>query len=449
MANLLQSSSNKSTCAPSYYTNYLSTLANKALAAQCAAQYVGAQPLQNQAFCTAASEAGNYNGNFQTGAGLIGCAANQNIAGSATPYLQAATTASPLCAAKPLICETANMSLGQVAQCYMSPYLNNQVQNVSNIGMRNIQQNLAPQATAATVGSGQFGSQRGAQVLGQVENNAMTCLNNTIANMENAGYTTAMCAAKAKEGALGALANTTSTAQQAQNQVQLEAGTEAATSATQQANALQQAGLGMGTLGTEGTNTKLACVNALATLGGQQQTIAQNKQCYPLTTLAKTAGILSGANIPMSTKQTLCMSPLSAIGAAGSAALGLLTPCKTTNKTLLSSLKCGISTTFGGCEAAKAAAAKAAAAKTACEASANAKQLAADKAAAGACSSCSSCYACNSCSSCYAGCSSLAGCFCCAGCFAAKGGLITAKALGGTVGCASTIYFGGLPFRRK
>jgi len=402
MANLLQSSSNKSTCAPSYYTNYLCTLATKALAAQCAAQYVGAQPLQNQAFCTAASEAGNYNGNFQTGAGLIGCAANQNIAGSATPYLQAATTASPLCAAKPLICKTANMSLGQVAQCYMSPYLNNQVQNVSNIGMRNIQQNLAPQATAATVGSGQFGSQRGAQVLGQVENNAMTCLNNTIANMENAGYTTAMCAAKAKESALGALANTTSAAQEAQNQIQLGAGTEAATSATQQANALQQAGLGMGTLGTEGTNAKLACINALATLGGQQQTIAQNKQCYPLTTLSKAAGILSGANVPMSTKQTLCMSPLSAIGAAGSAALGLLTPCKTTGQTLLSSLKCGISKTFCWCYAAPPAAVQP-----------GAVQPAADQSA------------------------------------AAQGGLITAKALGGTVGCASTIYFGGLPFRRK
>ena len=402
MANLLQSSSNKSTCAPSYYTNYLCTLATKALAAQCAAQYVGAQPLQNQAFCTAASEAGNYNGNFQTGAGLVGCAANQNIAGSATPYLQAATTASPLCAAKPLICKTANMSLGQVAQCYMSPYLNNQVQNVSNIGMRNIQQNLAPQATAATVGSGQFGSQRGAQVLGQVENNAMTCLNNTIANMENAGYTTAMCAAKAKESALGALANTTSAAQEAQNQVQLGAGTEAATSATQQANALQQAGLGMGTLGTEGTNAKLACINALATLGGQQQTIAQNKQCYPLTTLSKAAGILSGANVPMSTKQTLCMSPLSAIGAAGSAALGLLTPCKTTGQTLLSSLKCGISKTFCWCYAAPPAAVQP-----------GAVQPAADQSA------------------------------------AAQGGLITAKALGGTVGCASTIYFGGLPFRRK
>ena len=402
MANLLQSSSNKSTCAPSYYTNYLCTLATKALAAQCAAQYVGAQPLQNQAFCTAASEAGNYNGNFQTGTGLVGCAANQNIAGSATPYLQAATTASPLCAAKPLICKTANMSLGQVAQCYMSPYLNNQVQNVSNIGMRNIQQNLAPQATAATVGSGQFGSQRGAQVLGQVENNAMTCLNNTIANMENAGYTTAMCAAKAKESALGALANTTSAAQEAQNQIQLGAGTEAATSATQQANALQQAGLGMGTLGTEGTNAKLACINALATLGGQQQTIAQNKQCYPLTTLSKAAGILSGANVPMSTKQTLCMSPLSAIGAAGSAALGLLTPCKTTGQTLLSSLKCGISKTFCWCYAAPPAAVQP-----------GAVQPAADQSA------------------------------------AAQGGLITAKALGGTVGCASTIYFGGLPFRRK
>jgi len=173
----------------------------------------------------------------------------------------------------------------------------------------------------------------------------------------------------------------------------------------------------------------------------------------------------------MSTKQTLCMSPLSAIGAAGSTALGLLTPCKTTGKTLLSSLKCGIATTFGGCEAAKAAAEKAAAAKAAAAASGCAAQLAADKAAAKAaadkaagitcnpscsscvaCNGCSSCVACNSCTGCYGcyGCSTcLAGCFCCAGCFAAKGGLITAKALGGTVGCASTIYFGGLPFRRK
>ena len=440
MANLLQSSSNKSTCAPSYYTNYLTTLANKGLSAQCAAQYVGAQPLQTKAFCTANAEAGNYAGNFQTGAGLVGCAANQNISGSATPYLQAATTASPLCAAKPLINETAGTNLGQLAQCYMSPYLQSAIQNVSNVAQRNIQQNLAPQATAATVGSGQYGSQRGAQVLGQVENNAMQCLNNTMANMENAGYNTAMCAAKAKESALGALANTTSAAQQAQNQVQLGAGTEAATSATQQANALQQAGLGMGTLGTEGSNVKLACINALATLGGQQQTIAQNKQCYPLTTLAKTAGILSGANIPMSTKQTLCMSPLSAIGAAGSTALGLLTPCKTTGKTLLSSLKCGIKSTFGLCQ-----------------------PLCATKIAKGG--SCGSgpfvptkgnsfCLPCKTnCTGCLSSCTPIGCQYCCVGCIPicglASGGLVQGKALGGTVGCASTIYFGGLPFRRK
>ena len=50
MANLLQSSQTKSTCAPSYYTDYLKNIATAGQEAQQQAQYVGAQPLQQQAF---------------------------------------------------------------------------------------------------------------------------------------------------------------------------------------------------------------------------------------------------------------------------------------------------------------------------------------------------------------------------------------------------------------
>ena len=50
MANLLQSSQNKDTTAPSYYTNYLSNLATQGQAAAGQACYVGAQPLQTKAF---------------------------------------------------------------------------------------------------------------------------------------------------------------------------------------------------------------------------------------------------------------------------------------------------------------------------------------------------------------------------------------------------------------
>jgi hypothetical protein len=330
---MLQSSQTQATQAPSFYTNYLSNIANQAsgfLPGQpCAPQYVGAQPLQTKAFESACKSAGTYQPSIAAGQGYIGQAAGQDITGAAQPFLQAGTTASPLCAAKPLISQAGGLNLAGLASEYMSPYIQCAVQRMSDIGMRNIRQNLAPQATAAAVGSGQFGSQRGAQVLGQVEANAMQDLNSQIANMLNTGYTTALCAAKAKQGILSQLAGTTSAAQQAQNQAQLTAGQTAASAAAQEAKALQEAGLGMGTLGTQGQNINLACINALATLGGQQQTIGQNQQMFPLTTLSNLASILQGYSIPTTTKTQLCMSPLSAAAAIGAGTLGMFTPTTT------------------------------------------------------------------------------------------------------------------------
>ena len=61
----------------------------------------------------------------------------------------------------------------------------------------------------------------------------------------------------------------------------------------------------------------------MSTLGGQQQTIAQNKQCYPLTTLSKLSTLLAGANVPTKTTTTLCMSPFSTLGTLGAGADGL------------------------------------------------------------------------------------------------------------------------------
>jgi hypothetical protein len=332
MANLLQSSQTQATQAPSFYTDYLSNVASKAQSmlpgGTCAPQYICAQPLQQKAFAAACMNAGTYQPLIQSGKGYLGQAAGQDITGAAAPYLTAGTTASPLCAAKPLICSATNLNLAGLASEYMSPYIKCAVQNLSDIAMRNIRQNLAPAATAAAVGSGQFGSQRGAQVLGQTEANAMQDLNSQIANMLNTGYGQALTAAGQKQSALNQLAQTTSAAQQAQNQANLTAGQTAASAATQEANALQQAGLGMGTLGQTGQNINLACINALATLGGQQQTIAQNKQMFPLSTLSNLASILQGYNIPTATKTTLCMSPFSAGAAIGAGTLGMLTPTK-------------------------------------------------------------------------------------------------------------------------
>jgi hypothetical protein len=295
MANLLQSSQQKTTCVPSFYTNYLTNLATKGTQAACAAKYVGAQPLQVEAFKAANTNAGAAQPAFKTGMGYLGCAANTKIAGAASPYLN----------------EAEQTNTGQLAQCYMSPYINNAVQNMSDIGMRNIRQNLAPSATAGAVGSGQFGSQRGAQVLGQVEGNAMQDLNSQIATMENAGYSSALNAATQRQALLNQLGST------------------AATASAECARAKQAAGQAMGTLGTALTNANIACENAMATLGGQQQTIAQNAQCYDLAKYTKAAGILQGAQIPTSVKTTMCESPFSAAGGLGAGVLGVL--CKYPN----------------------------------------------------------------------------------------------------------------------
>lgn len=323
MANLLQSAQVKATCAPEFYTDYLANLAARGQQAQQQAQFVGAQPLQQAAFAAACASRGQFQPALTAGQGYVGQAAGQNITGAAAPYLQAATSASPLCAARPMICRAANLNLANLAGEYMNPYIQGAVQSMSDIAQRNIRQNLTPMATAATVGSGQFGSQRGAQVLGQVQVQAQQDLNNQIAQMMSSGYGQALQAAQAKQGALSSAAQQIAQAQQAANAAQLQAAQTAGGLTAQQAQALQQAGLGMGTLGQQAQAMNLACINALATLGGQQQTIAQNAQNYPLTTLGSLASLLQGYSIPTATRTTLQMSPFSALGALGAGGMGL------------------------------------------------------------------------------------------------------------------------------
>lgn len=402
MANLLQSSANKATDVPSFYTNYLTGLACKGSATQAGAQYVGAQPLQQQAFDTVQANAGTQQPSFQTGMGYLGCSANKNISGAASPYLQKAS----------------NTNTAQLAQCYMSPYISSAVNQMSDIANRNMQQNLDPMATAASVGSGQFGSQRGAQVLGQVRANAMQCLNSNIANMMNTGYQNALNAATQKQ------------------QICAGIGSSASTAAAECARAKQMAGVGMGTLGTQASQQNLACINALAQLGAQCQTIQQNAQCYGLSTLGKLSGLLQGHQIPTSVKSTMCMSPLSAIAAAGSAGAGALcayTKWKAANPAGPVKNPDGSWTYPGGstytgdlnpCNP--------------CNPNYN-----------GGCNPCNPCVPCNcaccSCCSCCDCCSCCVGCCSCFGGFA-KGGAV--KPSLGMMGCGSLRRLGALPRRR-
>ena len=402
-------------------TSPLSAMQPYAQEAMCTSGYCAAIPLVGQgAGLSGLSAASPFlgraagSGGACASAGYINKATNLSAPCAATSYFQQAATSGGLSAAQPYLQAAATNDPSQMAAAYMSPYKQTAVQSLSDIAQRNIRQNLSPAATAAAVGSGQFGSQRGAQVLGQIQAQAEQDLNSQIAQMLNTGYGQALQAAGQQQALTGQLGQTAGTlgqqqaqllgqlgstagnltasqmqnlinagnvqgtltqqqqnllgqlgqtaggltnqqaqnlitgglglgqqqtaanqiaaglgqtaagAQQAANTAQIQAAQTAGCAAAKQAAALYQAGLGMGTLGQQAANTNLACINALATLGGQQQTIAQNQQLFPLTTLSSLAGLLQGYQIPTSTKTTLCMSPLSGIAAVGTGLGGLL-----------------------------------------------------------------------------------------------------------------------------
>lgn len=295
MANLLQSSQTQATQAPSYYTDYLSNIATKGAAAidpTTGAQYVGEQPLQTAAFGNVESASGAFQPTLTSAGTTLGSAVDSTSPlSAATGYLTAAQN------------DPANAAMG-----YMSPYTNSVVNQIGNIGQRNIMQNLAPQATAGAVGSGQFGSTRGAQVLGQTIQNA---------NRDILGQQTASMD-KAYQNALDTAIK--------QNQINAQMGQTAGTLASQGQQNLTQAGQAQGQLASTNQALNLAQINALATLGEQQRTLAQNKQLFPLSNLSTLSSMLRGYNVPTTTKTTAEMSPLSALAGVGAGAVGLFTP---------------------------------------------------------------------------------------------------------------------------
>ena len=294
MADLTQSSATTATTTPQYYTDYISNLASKGtqygVGGANAPTFVGAQPLQQQAFDAAQTNVGNYQPALGAAAGALGQAASTDITGAANPYLQQGSSSS-----------------ADLVNNYMNPYTQNVVDKIRMANQQNIAQNLSPGITGGAVGSGQFGSQRGANALALGISNAdIGALAQQAAALQS-GYSDALKAA------------------QAQRTAQLQAGQMAGNAATQQAQNFRDIGTQQLNLGQQTQNQGIADVNQLATMGAQQQQILQNQQLFPLDVLAKQAGVLSGAQIPTTQQQTMTGSPLSAIAGLGSLGIGLNT----------------------------------------------------------------------------------------------------------------------------
>jgi len=185
-------------------------------------------------------------------------------------------------------------------------------------------------------------------LLGTLGQTAGTLTSAQMQNLINAGGTLGGQQTATNQIAAG-LGNTAAGAQNAYNANLLQAGATSGCLAARQAAAKTAAAQGIGSLAGQAATQNLACINALSTLGGQQQTILQNQQCYPLTKLSNISNLLKGYTVPTSTKQTMCMSPLSGLASVGSTAAGLFGgtgKCGTGPSVI-----CQIKKSFGGVQA--------------------------------------------------------------------------------------------------
>ena len=150
--------------APDFYNQYLQDIANLGQQAVQSAGVAGFSPLQQQALSMAPQLS-------FAGSGTLGQAAT--LAGDAS------TTAAP-----------------DIVQAYMNPYQKNVVDEMGRLTQRNVQENVMPMLGSAAVGSGQFGSQRQAQVTGQTLRDIQANLLGQQYGALQTGYDTATKAAQ-------------------------------------------------------------------------------------------------------------------------------------------------------------------------------------------------------------------------------------------------------------
>ena len=264
--------------APDWYNNFLSGQAADTLTAATRGGVAGASGLQTAAYNTAPTA----------------IAAGQPALAQATNVAQNAAT-------------------GPDISAFMNPYTSGVVNEIGRLGARNYNEYLKPAATAATVGSGQFGSRRGMQVQGQVGRDVAADVLGKQTGALQSGFSDAVKNAILEQQTQDKLAGT------------------------------------LGTLSGQAYTQGTGGLDILSRLGAQQQTTEQARLNYPMTALGQRADILRGFTVPTGATQTTTtpagtgqtqLSPLSQISA-------LLGSLGTAANTPASSLITGATGTLG------------------------------------------------------------------------------------------------------
>lgn len=268
---------------PDWYTQYIQGIAGQATAAGQAASQIQAPqrsvadftPDQTQAFSQVRANQGAWRPYVDAASGAFGAA--NGAAGAANSAVAGPAETLP----------------GNIAS-YMSPYTDSVVKEIGRLGNQNFNENIMPTVNSSMIGSGQFGSERNADVLGRAARDSAANTLGQQAGALEAGYSTA-----------GNLFN--QDANRIQQQQQLQGSTALAGGALQ-----TQAGQDMGALGRTVSALGLGDAQAMQAIGQQQQGLQQtaldtgtaNQEAnanWDWSNLNNMSSLIRGQQLPQST----------------------------------------------------------------------------------------------------------------------------------------------------
>lgn len=314
--------------APDWYNSYLQQSADATRAAR--PNFVGAQPNQTQAFDLASSGAGNWNPDLQAATNLIAQSTGMSSAGALAPFTTKAGGLSAFGAGQPNI-DKASGNVYDIVGNYMNPYTTSVVNEIGRLGQENITRNLAPAATSGAAGTGQFGSRRGAQVLGNVISDALADVSGKQSQALFTGYDQSTKAAQtdlARQLQAGIAAGQLTDADMARI---LQAGDITGKyTGLDMANLMTGADLSRSVGATRGALTTQDINNLLKT-GEVQRQIQMEQEMFPIMVEQQKLNAIRGMSIPTGQMTTTVgpepgaygMSPLSAVAGIGSMLGGL------------------------------------------------------------------------------------------------------------------------------
>jgi len=241
---------------PDWYQDYTKGIAGKGLELAANAQnnpvpqqsVAGFTPDQTQAF----QQVRDNQGVWKPGM----AAANGATTGAMTTAAGAATAANGAVAGP-----SANFTDPGTVGKYMSPYTSSVVDEIGRLGNQNFTEKIMPGVNDSMIGSGQFGSERNADVLGRAARDAQQNITGQQASALESGYTTA-------GNLFNQDANRTQQQQQLQASTALQGGQLGATTGL-------QGGQQLGALAQSGAALGLGDAQALQAVGQQQQQLQQ------------------------------------------------------------------------------------------------------------------------------------------------------------------------------